>query len=154
MWLTSTGRCNRSSLRVSRGAALVLATLGALSVLGGCSFRSPECSGNATAPVDVTMVVTSLERRGLEMRVLERAAECGADEVNATLEDDEEGATVRCVVRRRPIYERSRVVRLADSADGAAHFAAGNVECFVDAQGRPRDDVIADVRSAMTLMLG
>src|SRR5919106_5058695 len=98
-------------------------------VLLGCSLRSPACTGEASAPIDPAVVASSLERQGFDMRNLRRSAECGADDVVATLEDDEEGLTVRCVVREAPIYERDRVTRLADSPDGAAHLGAENVEC-------------------------
>lgn len=87
------------------------------------------------------------------MRNLTRAAECGADDIVATLQDDEEGLTVRCVVREAATYTRGRVTRLSDSPNGAAHLGAENVECFVDADTSDRGQVAADVQSGLTLML-
>jgi hypothetical protein len=134
-------------------SAFLLALLGISVILGGCGLRSPKCTGEATAPIDPAVVESSLEQQGLDMRNLTRSAECGADDITATLEDEEEGLTVRCVVRNAPIYVTGRVIRLADSPDGAAHLGADNVECFVDTETSGREQVIADVRAGLVLML-
>ena len=84
------------------------------------------------------------------MRSLSRAAECSADDITATLEDEEDGITVRCVVRHAPLYGQGRVVLLPNSPDGATHLEADNVECFVT--GHDRDRRIADVPMALALM--
>lgn len=139
------------ALRLGAISTLVLT---ALVVLGGCELRSsPACSGGPAAPIEPTAVAPSLERQGFEMSNLSRSAECGADDVVATLEDKDDGRTVRCIVRTGPIYARGRVTRLADSPDGAVHLAADNVECFVDSETGNREEVVADVREGLALLL-
>lgn len=140
-----------SAARSRVASVLVIAALCFSATACADSIRSPGCSGDSGAPVSTAAATLSLENADFAIRSLDRAAECGAAGVVATLEDDSDDYALRCVVREAPIYDRGRVIRLPDSPAGATHLAIDNVECFVRAESA-QDEVAARARSAMNEM--
>jgi hypothetical protein len=96
--------------------------------------------------------ITTLKNQGFDPLALQRAAECGAEDVVVVLDDNPREYTLRCVVRRRPIYEDGGVTRLPDAPSGAVHLVSENVECFVDGSPGTRTLLVQRVRAALSDM--